>query len=276
MSDYFNYGFTEDTWNAYCQRQRRMRTGESGVGMPNTNNSGSGAAVLNITSKIISSNTFSGGQIPTLGVASSNGTSSNRIVSNLAAAIHQPPPAIPVVESPAPIAVMTSDKRNYSTKKVIDTIDFSMPPPGLMPPGPPPTFDGPPPVFDGPPPVFDGPPPILVPPGMLPPSIGEFVGDDPFGYNYGGYEPTQESQWSLPPPAESFHPPPGDVPPGDPSYEDRGDRDAWGRGRTSRDKSPTPRSYDRRPAPAEYAERDGSSRRRRRSRSRYTKQCLNQ
>jgi pre-mRNA 3'-end-processing factor FIP1 len=259
LSDYFNYGFTEDTWNAYCQRQRRMRTGESGVGMPNMANPGS-SIVPNITPKIISSNTFSGGHIPTLGVTSNNGTMGNRIISSIATSIHKPPPAIPVVESPAPIAVMTSDKRNYPAKKVMETIDFSMPPPGLaglIPPGPPPTFDGP-------PPVFDGPPPSLMPPGMPPPLIGEFVGDDPFGYNYGGYEPTQESQWSLPPPAESFHPPPGDVPPGDPSYDDRGDRDAWGRGRSSRDKSPTPRSYDRRDA-----DRDGSSRRRRRSRSRY-------
>jgi pre-mRNA 3'-end-processing factor FIP1 len=36
ISDYFNYGFTEDTWNAYCQRQRRMRMTESGAGMPGT------------------------------------------------------------------------------------------------------------------------------------------------------------------------------------------------------------------------------------------------
>jgi hypothetical protein len=151
---------------------------------------------------------------------------------------------------------MTSDKRNYS-KKVIENIDFSVPPPGipgLVPPAPPP-------AFDNPPPTFDAPPPTLIPPGIPPVAMGDFVGDDPFGYNYEGYEPTQESQWSLPPPAESFHHSGADVPPGDPTYEER-DRDAWGRNRTSRDKSPTPRSYERRP---EYADRD---RRRRRSRSR--------
>ena len=34
ITDYFNYGFTEDTWAAYCSRQKRMRVNESGVGMP--------------------------------------------------------------------------------------------------------------------------------------------------------------------------------------------------------------------------------------------------
>ena len=34
-TDYFNYGFTEDTWRAYCERQKRMRLNESGVGIAN-------------------------------------------------------------------------------------------------------------------------------------------------------------------------------------------------------------------------------------------------
>ena len=25
MADYFNYGFTEETWVSYCDRQRRLR-----------------------------------------------------------------------------------------------------------------------------------------------------------------------------------------------------------------------------------------------------------
>lgn len=31
--DYFNYGFNENTWLAYCERQRKMRCNESLVGM---------------------------------------------------------------------------------------------------------------------------------------------------------------------------------------------------------------------------------------------------
>ena len=33
ITDYFNYGFNELTWQAYCERQRRMRM-ESGAGVP--------------------------------------------------------------------------------------------------------------------------------------------------------------------------------------------------------------------------------------------------
>ena len=27
LSDYFNYGFNEDTWKTYCEKQKRMRIG---------------------------------------------------------------------------------------------------------------------------------------------------------------------------------------------------------------------------------------------------------
>lgn len=33
ITDYFNYGFNEDTWRAYCERQKQMRLNESGVGL---------------------------------------------------------------------------------------------------------------------------------------------------------------------------------------------------------------------------------------------------
>lgn len=32
ITDYFNYGFNEDTWRAYCERQKKMRSHESGAG----------------------------------------------------------------------------------------------------------------------------------------------------------------------------------------------------------------------------------------------------
>lgn len=32
ITDYFNYGFNEETWRAYCERQKRMRH-ESGAGL---------------------------------------------------------------------------------------------------------------------------------------------------------------------------------------------------------------------------------------------------
>lgn len=33
LPDYFNYGFNEDTWRAYCERQKRLRVHESGSGL---------------------------------------------------------------------------------------------------------------------------------------------------------------------------------------------------------------------------------------------------
>lgn len=33
ITDYFNYGFNEETWRAYCERQKRFRVVESGVGL---------------------------------------------------------------------------------------------------------------------------------------------------------------------------------------------------------------------------------------------------
>lgn len=32
ITDYFNYGFNEETWRAYCERQKKMRSHESGAG----------------------------------------------------------------------------------------------------------------------------------------------------------------------------------------------------------------------------------------------------
>ncbi|KAJ6632693.1 Pre-mRNA 3'-end-processing factor FIP1 [Pseudolycoriella hygida] len=46
ITDYFNYGFNEETWRAYCERQKQMRLNESGVGLQslsaNLNNSNAG------------------------------------------------------------------------------------------------------------------------------------------------------------------------------------------------------------------------------------------
>jgi len=37
ITDYFNYGFTEDTWTKYCERQRRLRLENNvpAIGGPN-------------------------------------------------------------------------------------------------------------------------------------------------------------------------------------------------------------------------------------------------
>lgn len=62
ITDYFNYGFSEETWRSYCERQKRMRH-ESGAGLsglgPNplqnasSNNSGMGHLHSKIFSQLV-------------------------------------------------------------------------------------------------------------------------------------------------------------------------------------------------------------------------------
>lgn len=59
--DYFNYGFNENTWLAYCERQRKMRCNESLVGM----------ATLAMHNPQVPINTTNNNVIPTIDIKSS-------------------------------------------------------------------------------------------------------------------------------------------------------------------------------------------------------------
>ena len=153
ITDYFNYGFTEETWAAYCNRytyfyiciciiclyfqfsysphrQRRMRVNESGVGLALT-----GQTPI-LTNNKVTSLGASSGAIPTLGAApgttaiqslgagaaSGNGVNMTKILSG-------PPPSsgppsvasIPAKkDEPSGITVMTHEKRIYSNKVSVD------------------------------------------------------------------------------------------------------------------------------------------------------------
>ena len=74
ITDYFNYGFTEETWAAYCGRQKRMRLNESGAGLPNNPSSG---APMGLAPREFSGRSHNGGTIPTLGQGKRLGTSSD-------------------------------------------------------------------------------------------------------------------------------------------------------------------------------------------------------
>merc|ERR1712156_866060 len=223
ITDYFNYGFTEDTWASYCARQKRIRLQESGVGLPNN----PGSNVSNSTTGQFSSRSHNGGTIPTLGqgIKRLGPSTSDRHRDR----DHNLPSS--AEKTPSGIAVLTADKRDYS-KKIIQSMDFSVPPPGMN--VPPPSI--PPPNFSAPPPGSD-------------PDFDPFA-EDHFDNYAGGYEPTQESQWVAPP--STYLAGGGDnpdAPPGDTGYEDK--RDPWQRnGRRGSRESP------------------GRDRRRRRSRSR--------
>ncbi|XP_011704125.1 PREDICTED: pre-mRNA 3'-end-processing factor FIP1 [Wasmannia auropunctata] len=176
ITDYFNYGFNEDTWRAYCERQKRMRS-ESGVGLILNAGGGGGnpsgmrmpqVAITNDNSK------YSGIMGPkragpppgrkmagTIDVIGSSGLASRR---NL----DKSPPKGNVIQ------VMTADRREYSRKPGFP--DMSVPPPGAG--MPPPPFDMPPPGYAGEPTPF-----------YMPET-------DPY---YQSYEPTQDSQWGNDP-----------------------------------------------------------------------------
>ena len=126
ITDYFNYGFTEETWQAYCQRQRRIRLGESGAGLPLP----PGVTALPPGGGLKPAIPTHPSVIPTLGGGGLKGGD------KLDTTKPPPVPAAPAApDVPTAISVMTSDKRTYS-KKVMDgppppTIDFSVPPPGM-------------------------------------------------------------------------------------------------------------------------------------------------
>lgn len=175
ITDYFNYGFNEETWRAYCERQKRMRS-ESGVGLILNAGGGSGnagsmrvpqVAITNDNSK------YSGIMGPkragpppgrkmagTIDVIGSSGLASRR---NL----DKSPPKGNVIQ------VMTADRREYSRKPGFP--DMSVPPPGA----------GMPPAFDMPPPGYPG----EAAPFYMPET-------DPY---YQSYEPTQDNQWGNDP-----------------------------------------------------------------------------
>lgn len=164
ITDYFNYGFNEETWRAYCERQKHMRLNESGVGL-----AGLSAGLAPLTSIANDNGTYvgggglnmgSGGLIRRAGpppgrkvtgqidVIGSNGLLSRRELDGSLK------PVNPAKENV--IQVMTAERREYSR------------PTGK--------YDG---GGGG-----MGPPPFG-------PGDGFFDSDD---YNY-GYEPTQEHQW---------------------------------------------------------------------------------
>jgi pre-mRNA 3'-end-processing factor FIP1 len=167
ITDYFNYGFNEDTWRAYCERQKKMRVHESGIGL-------SGLSV-NVQSQSHShNNSISVGirknipppmrhRITSIDVI---GSAHNRDRDGGAGGYgghhhnyNGPPPGKSNNPKENVIQVMTADRREYSRTVTGNKFDATMPPP------------------------FEQ--------ELLPDPF--FTGEDPFAY---GYEPTQDSQWS--------------------------------------------------------------------------------
>jgi len=203
ITDYFNYGFNETTWQGYCERQRRLRM-ESGAGIPASLGLGPppkstvmqlSAAPAPIPISVVNENSKYAGSVAVkkagppparkmagaIDVIGGGNLSSRRPESGLS-------PSSPALEETQPLE--QQQQQPEATPEKPPTIDFSRPPPGFPNMAMPPPFGLPPPVI---------PPPMLVPPPMM---VSDPYGADPYmtgpgvpGDDYYQYEPTQDSQW---------------------------------------------------------------------------------
>ncbi|KAG8134901.1 hypothetical protein E2320_007995 [Naja naja] len=184
LSDYFNYGFNEDTWKAYCEKQKRIRMGLEILPVTTATNK--------ITAEDIAMEVTPGTEIP-------DGTYSLFKVQQGRTGNMEKEVALPPVKteftSPPPLfkTGVPSNRRLSGTIDVIgQTITISrvegrrranensnIQPPPFFPPGAPPTHLPPPPFLPPPPSVSTAPPlipppgiPITVPPPGFPPPPG--------------------------------------------------------------------------------------------------------
>ncbi|KAJ8916221.1 hypothetical protein NQ315_016360 [Exocentrus adspersus] len=175
ITDYFNYGFNEDTWRAYCERQKRMRVNESGVGLAPMNPIGmprGPVPIMNDNSKYAGN--FLGmrkagpppfrkltGGIDVIGGSGSEDGTPDPQQGRTAQDEHHTVLLQQIITVLVPKQVMTADRREYSRKPAAFP-DLTVPPPA--------TFEN------------------------FQPEYGFNPEPEPF---YGGYEPTQDSQWGT-------------------------------------------------------------------------------
>ncbi|XP_030419868.1 pre-mRNA 3'-end-processing factor FIP1 isoform X15 [Gopherus flavomarginatus] len=176
LSDYFNYGFNEDTWKAYCEKQKRIRMGLEILPVTST------------TNKIMVQQGRTGNMEKEVAVQLTkaeftsppplfkSGIPTNRRLSGTIDVIGQTI-TISRVEGRRR-ANENSNIQVLSERSSADVDSFTKPPP-FFPPGAPPTHLPPPPFLPPPPTVSTAPPlipppgiPITVPPPGFPPPPG--------------------------------------------------------------------------------------------------------
>ncbi|XP_013399653.1 pre-mRNA 3'-end-processing factor FIP1 isoform X2 [Lingula anatina] len=237
VTDYFNYGFNEDTWMQYCEKQRRMRLesgankvfvhhGQGAQGAPpkpdTTPKTQGNILVLSSTSP---ARNYKAGPPPqrkvsgTIDVIGGSAQSSRRVDSE------PHPPGLPSD------GLMNPDfKKPYPqpvpppgvapSMQPVPQHEYPVPPPGMPPPGMPPPGMPPPPGVPPPgvPPPGYGPPPSFYPPpgaGPPPPDRGPPPGfEDRPPYGYEGPPPSFSPYSGGPPPHPGGPPPNWDPRPG--------------------------------------------------------------
>ncbi|XP_064609667.1 pre-mRNA 3'-end-processing factor FIP1-like isoform X2 [Liolophura sinensis] len=194
ITDYFNYGFNEDTWRQYCEKQRRLRMelGDRKGFIPSTPVSRPSTKEGSTTSS----------------PSTSAVTPSNKDLFRSA----QPPPNRKMSGTIDVIGSTARDSRRPSAAAepitTTDSSNYRRYPAGPPPPGIPPPLH---------PPDYSMPPPGMPPPGMAPPGVPPIPGVSvpPPGYS----APPVSSYDNL-----VYYPPPGSGPPADrssSSYENR-------------------------------------------------------
>ncbi|XP_053434034.1 pre-mRNA 3'-end-processing factor FIP1 isoform X18 [Nycticebus coucang] len=202
LSDYFNYGFNEDTWKAYCEKQKRIRMGlevipvtsttnKITVQQGRTGNSEKETALPSTKAEFTSPpSLFKTGLPPSRNSTSSQSQTSaasrkanssvgkwqDRYGRAESPDLRRLPGAIDVIGQTITISRVEGRRRANENSNIqvlsersateVDN-NFSKPPP-FFPPGAPPTHL-PPPPFLPPPPTVSTAPPLIPPPGFPPP-----------------------------------------------------------------------------------------------------------
>ncbi|XP_040822580.1 pre-mRNA 3'-end-processing factor FIP1 isoform X29 [Ochotona curzoniae] len=202
LSDYFNYGFNEDTWKAYCEKQKRIRMGlevipvtsttnKITVQQGRTGNSEKEAPLPPAKAEFTSPpSLFKTGVPPSRNSSSSQAqpsAASRKAASNVgkwqdrygraeSPDLRRLPGAIDVIGQTITISRVEGRRRANENSNIQVLSDrsaaevdnnFNKPPP-FFPPGAPPTHL-PPPPFLPPPPTVSTAPPLIPPPGFPPP-----------------------------------------------------------------------------------------------------------
>ncbi|XP_010186890.1 PREDICTED: pre-mRNA 3'-end-processing factor FIP1-like, partial [Mesitornis unicolor] len=161
LSDYFNYGFNEDTWKAYCEKQKRIRMGLEILPVTST------------TNKITVQQGRTGNLEKELTVQSTKAdfTSPPALLKSGIPTNRRLTGAIDVIGQTITISRVEGRRRANENSNIQvlsersnpEVDNFTKPPP-FFPPGAPPTHL-PPPPFLPPPPTVSTAPPLIPPPG---------------------------------------------------------------------------------------------------------------
>ncbi|XP_059965946.1 pre-mRNA 3'-end-processing factor FIP1 isoform X18 [Mesoplodon densirostris] len=200
LSDYFNYGFNEDTWKAYCEKQKRIRMGLEVIPVTSTTNKITAEdCTMEVTPgaeiqdgrfnlfKVQQGRTGNSEKETALPSAKAEFTSPPSLFKTGLPPSRRLPGAIDVIGQTITISRVEGRRRANENSNIqvlsersateVDN-NFSKPPP-FFPPGAPPTHLPPPPFLPPPPTVSTAPPlipppgiPITVPPPGFPPPPG--------------------------------------------------------------------------------------------------------